>query len=484
MLQLVLLVAANCIKSCLGTSSTFDIPRYAGSGSHQLDPAPVSFSFEFPYFPSYFVNISNTYSCIGEFQKLTGTWPGIRIGGTTEDESVFDVTLKTPVITVNKSLFHFGLDFFKIAAKYEGKVVLGLNRGTNNKTNTISAAKAAKEIMRNLYAIELGNEPVPYTYHGFPIVENSEPWTPATEAASESEWQIALGNALYEDRIIQAGNFVLTPDYGYSAAELLRMEDPAALKYIKDFSHHNYPQTVANTTIVPHPNLKQLMNHSVIVANVRQFESDVPEANDRGFDYVFGETNSVSGGGSPEISKTFGAALWVLDYTLRAASIGIKRIYFHHGPYTASFYVWWTPFGITSPLYGGYMATAAMAGGSFISSLDDGTSTKGGYVIYSARDKPMGIVLINSDYYDGSNTRLVHEFVLKGLNCSSVRATRLTAASALSRQDYGDMPTFGGRTISNTTCRLQGHHSVERIQVSGGTAMFELAASEALLIDI
>ena len=37
--------------------------------------------------------------------------------------------------------------------------LLGLNRGHNNISNTIAAAKVAKAQMPNLLAIELGNEP-------------------------------------------------------------------------------------------------------------------------------------------------------------------------------------------------------------------------------------------------------------------------------------------------------------------------------------
>jgi len=37
--------------------------------------------------------------------------------------------------------------------------LLGLNRGHNNISNTIAAAKVAKVQMPNLLAIELGNEP-------------------------------------------------------------------------------------------------------------------------------------------------------------------------------------------------------------------------------------------------------------------------------------------------------------------------------------
>lgn len=53
----------------------------------------------------------------------------------------------------------YGPSFFSLAADYGGKVVIGLNRRLNDQANTIAAAKAAKAAMRNLYSIELGNEP-------------------------------------------------------------------------------------------------------------------------------------------------------------------------------------------------------------------------------------------------------------------------------------------------------------------------------------
>lgn len=95
----------------------------------------------------------------------------------------------------------------------------------------------------------------------------------------------------------------------------------------------------------------------------------------------------------------------------------------------------------------------------------------------------MRVVLINSEYYDGAGVRAVTEFMLTGLGCASVRMRRLTAASALSRQDYGDMPTFG-RIVSNETCRLEGPSSTEHSYVTGGVASFKVAASEALLIEL
>ena len=39
--------------------------------------------------------------------------------------------------------------------------------------------------------------------------------------------------------------------------------------------------------------------------------------------------SATCGGGG--ISPTFGAGLWVLDYTLQSAVKGIERLYFHQG---------------------------------------------------------------------------------------------------------------------------------------------------------
>lgn len=184
------------------------------------------------------------------------------------------------------------------------------------------------------------------------------------------------------------------------------------------------------------------------------------------------------------ISQTFGAALWVLGYALRAASSNVSIAYFHHGPYPTSHYTWWTPYGVTSPYYGGFAATMAMARGSYISALDDGTTDYAGYVIFSRSRKPIKLVLINSNYFGGTGKRCVQQFVLGGLCSRRVVAKRLTATSALSRQDEGDLPTFGGQVFSNQTCQAQGRVAQESASVQDGTVTFDIGASEALLIEL
>lgn len=122
-------------------------------------------SFEFFTFPSYFTNVTATNQCLSNWQNLTGTWPPIRIGGTTQDRALYDPTTSAYVVYSVASAadapasLTFGSSFMTLAGKYKGNVVVGLDRGKNNVTNTIAAAKVAVSEMSNLLAIELGNEP-------------------------------------------------------------------------------------------------------------------------------------------------------------------------------------------------------------------------------------------------------------------------------------------------------------------------------------
>lgn len=131
---------------------------------------------------------------------------------------------------------------------------------------------------------------VVYPYTGFNnIAPDPATWTPAAEAASEAEWQLAVGSALRQTHIVQAGAFESSPA-NFSAMELIENERSAnsrSLTYIKDFSHHNYPQSTYFTVDLP-----SLMSHESVVSNVREFERDVVAAEKEGWEYVFGETNS------------------------------------------------------------------------------------------------------------------------------------------------------------------------------------------------
>lgn len=63
------------------------------------------------------------------------------------------------------------------------------------------------------------------------------------------------------------------------------------------------------------------------------------------------ETNSIACHGAPGVSNTAGAALWVIDYTLFASTIGISELYFHEGVgYKYNFVSVLFCCGLTTPL--------------------------------------------------------------------------------------------------------------------------------------
>lgn len=134
-----------------------------------------------------------------------------------------------------------------------------------------------------------------------------------------------------------------------------------------------------------------------------------------------------------------------------------------------------------APYYGAYFATLALADASQVAQIDDRTTNYGAYAIYSGTTVKK-VLLYNSDYFSGTGNRSVQTFTLNGLSGTQVTAKRLTAASAESRQDRGQNPTVGGQTFANGTCVIQGPEVIEPQAVVGGSASFDLQASEALLV--
>jgi hypothetical protein len=135
-----------------------------------------------------------------------------------------------------------------------------------------------------------------------------------------------------------------------------------------------------------------------------------------------------------------------------------------------------------APYYGAYAAQEAMAGGSYIAQLDNGSSAYAVYVIYDPASKPLRAMLYNSEYYTGSGTRSVSIFALSGMSGGNIKSKRLTAASALSRADAGTAPTWGGQQFADVTCSKAGTEIFESTAVVNGSAQFSVAASEALLV--
>ncbi len=276
-----------------------------------------------------------------------------------------------------------------------------------------------------------------------PIATGS--WNPSIDAASQNSWSMLVGAAVNRTSIIQAGNSNSGPPT-WGAAELIATQNSTVKEYIATYAHHNYPVG----------SIQDLMTHSKTVANVRGFKADVAAARAIGAPYVLGETNSVSGGGAANVSPTFGAALWTMDYALRATYSNISRTYFHHGTVGNCKYCFFGRYSMGTPYYGAYAAAALMGDAKYLTALDDGTTKYAAYATFDSSGLPLRVLLYNSEYYTGSGARTSQVFQLTGLAAANLRAKRLTAASALSRQDQGSTPSFGGQYFGNGSCVISG----------------------------
>jgi len=71
------------------------------------------------------------------------------------------------------------------------------------------------------------------------------------------------------------------------------------------------------------------MNKTLIRANLTAFIPDIEATTAQGLHFVFGETNSYFNHGVANVNDSGDAALWIVDYVLFAATLGIERLYFH-----------------------------------------------------------------------------------------------------------------------------------------------------------
>jgi len=203
-------------------------------------------------------------------------------------------------------------------------------------------------------------------------------------------------------------------------------------------------------------------------------------------------SRTCGGGG---ISSTFGAALWVLDYTLQSLVVGVQALNFHHGTVGNSPYDWWgallntttnttfTPYTF-APYYGAVFASAALAGGDTVAMLDDGTTPYAAYAVYDKHGKPLRVVLYNSVYYNGTAKRSHHVFTLEGLEGTSLTAVRLTSAAATDKVETSQTPSVAGLQFDDVTCAVKGHPVVETVKVKDGVANVHVKASQAVLVEL
>ncbi len=148
-------------------------------------------------------------------------------------------------------------------------------------------------------------------------------------------------------------------------------------------------------------------------------------------------------------------------------------------------YCWWGTSAVYSPYYGAAFVSEFLGtDGTTLAALDGGTSAIATYAVYSGAGAPLRLLVVNTNYFDGSGTRAATSVTFTGLSGGAVTkaAKRLTAPDATARTDEGTLVTIGGNGTFSGACVRQGTQGTESVAVSGGALTVSVLASEALIV--
>ncbi|KAG7092120.1 hypothetical protein E1B28_008494 [Marasmius oreades] len=240
--------------------------------------------------------------------------------------------------------------------------------------------------------------------------------------------------------------------------------------------------------------LQDLMTKSTVRSNLTRFIPEITAVTSRNLEYVFGETNSFSCHGAPNVSNTAGAALWTLDYALFGRTINITRFYFHEGigfkynliqPATLTRSIL-DGSNLPTPLpphvqpqyYAAIIAGEAIgkSGSTQISELSINDSRITGYAFYE-RGVLKRAVFINLQAFlsgtSGARPSVHLDFSVSGKTRTTVK--RLTIGHA----DDASGLKWGGQSYETPDGRVNGTLSQESGLVRDG---LDIVATEAVLV--
>ncbi|KAH8199545.1 hypothetical protein TruAng_006296 [Truncatella angustata] len=436
---------------------------------------------------------------INNLKDVGGSYPNIRVGGTTANYAVFVSDQEEPII------LHYAtpgadqpysvtwgptwLDYFDLLPEgIEYTLGLSFNSSTLGQTETIQeAAEAYSVLNRSLYAFEVGNE-----FDAYPVDRETQTWKLQTYVDQWLERTDAVAAEVIADQdveaIFQAGVFVApnTVSNDSSWNPKAAFEDGIATTgKVKSFSIHQYFGAACRPV---KPTLADsLLNHTYLTSYMSYHEEMSTFITSHGVRYVIGETNSIACQGLAGVSDVFGAALWSIDYALYAASLNVSSMYFHMG--LGYRYAAWQPVvngtnqaGPRPLYYGNLIAASTLAGGDKQVRVLANETSFTAYGIYKKTETTVlldKIVLLNLVLYNstvgGERTSLsvqLPESVLNGKSSAIVR--RFTAPGAESTQEDIE---WAGRKVSDDGV-IVGQEVVELLK--GDT--IRIPASEAVVI--
>jgi hypothetical protein len=328
-------IAAPPSSSAAGASGPLT-PSYAGFG---IEPSNL-FSFTGG-------NSANDFSIqlLQNLADYSGAPPHIRLGGNTGDYMVYDDGYSSYDFQRNGQDFYasnyltFGPGFFRALDRFPSgtPVTYQLNLAYNDPDYIANIVKEAQAVLDNLGDLELtsfeiGNEPDLYNQNGFrPGAWSGQIYT---------QEFLERASAIYEQVLRPAGlpaQFFESPATASTIGTTFTTNDLVSYgltqgrngsgNFIQAWNQHNYFYFV---DVTPYPlTLEHLMELSNTESQFAHWAAEVRDSLATGLPYHLREMASAGPIGLPDISNTFGASLWNLNFFLYAATLNISSVQMH-----------------------------------------------------------------------------------------------------------------------------------------------------------
>ncbi|PFH52890.1 glycoside hydrolase family 79 protein [Amanita thiersii Skay4041] len=496
------------------------IPSFAPADAVDVSPTLLSLSIEQDRWTDWVGTSKRNdflFNVLNNLKERTGSSPHIRIGANSEDHTIFDpnvqfseATFPDPSATVpypEAVSVKVGDGYYQVTQFLPSNthVIWGVNLGQNNLSAAVSEAQsiaaafasdAIKQAGIVLDAIEIGNEADLYRNNGA---------RPANYNATQyvADWNLFAPNVSTAGGVSKtshtkfwiggfAGSSHSSSGFSPQAIFSNGILDSNSAQLISTFSQHHYSGSFCNGNGAL---LQDLMTKSSIRGNLTIFLPDITATRMQGLDYVLGETNSFSCHGSPGVSNTAGGALWTLDYTLFAASLGISRIFFHEG--IGYKYNLIQPITLTRSILDGsslpdpllahvqpqYYAAIIISeaigerGGVRMVEININNPEIVGYAFFEGHKLIRAVLIHLKAYLKGDTERpSIHlQLNLGGKVHHKIQVKRLNIGHA----DDDSGLSWGGRTFETQTGLAEGPISVEELKIGDG---LDLRATEAALL--
>jgi hypothetical protein len=364
-------------------------------------------------FESTTLNNGYRYDDVGNLpQLLKNLGSGvIRFGGSSADTSFTGVTqqeasavARLATATGWKVLYTESLQHFNAARVKADAGLVGRTLGSS------------------LYAFACGNEPDQYAADGV---------KPASYTVSTYLSQV---NACYQAiRAGSPGAPIAGPDISWNPAWLsayaAKEKDTA-----RALSAHYYPLGCAKAGESPSAAADTLLSPGLAAAEASRLSEYEGIAAKAGKPLRVTETNSACAGGVPGASDAYATSLWVIDYLLTGAKLGLSGVNLHGGLNTlCSGYTVLCSIGKNTyraqPVYYGLLYTRLFATGGFLPVTLSAQAKAEHLVAFADRPKGPGTdrVMLENTGPSAKSTTLR----LDGYRGSSVQVLRMTGGSPL-----------------------------------------------------